>query len=539
MKQNKFSLVIDSAFRTKRLYPSPTKFQIPVNDIVTNEYLNSPLKGFSWKESSLEKVGTIVGGNQQTVILSKEFSRTFVNYYVGCLLVVYNSSSDLLESSYIVEYIPESNTAVLEYTLSTTISTDNIIKIVYPDSKTNPYIIQILGYDQKEIFEYNNIYLYNYTRRWIREIKAISELGLANLLKPIPVDDYSPSDIFEIRTSPYIVQYTIKNSFESMTRYNVLPGSYEYEIGSYVYIQPDIGGTRQVFQVKENNVLEIIEYGGPFTNFSSYPLFPGDGNLSEIEIRYLLTQSPQVFSTITSLQTSYVIDAGSDNIPDPKSHVLYFDKSDSVLGLIYSLVFYNYKVDKNYIILIDTLDDFIGGIPQDVSEYGFIERVVVECSMNVPNWSFPQNPVCATVQIDTLILPNLRVKNYHKLLSFFPYVIVRLYNTNAAQYSRFGNIISNNLNSSNAQFICVIGNLQNPEIIRFVEVTSSTTQQIKFDPTQNIYFEVILPDGNNLEFEDPTATELINLQLFKNILKPYIFTITDTVACLLSLTIDL
>jgi hypothetical protein len=524
MKQNKFSLVIDSSFRTKRLYPISTKFQIPINDIVTNEYLNSPLKAFSWGEPLLNRTGTIVGGNQQNIIISQDLVIQRPNYYVGCMLVLYDSSSNIIESAYIKKYNYNDKSVTLQYPLSSSISTNTVINIVYPNSITNPYTIQILGYDEKNIFEYNNIYIYNYSKKWIRQIKIINSLGLANLTEQIPITEYSPLDIFEIRTSPNIAQYTLNNSFESITNYNILPGTFEYDIGSLVYIIPDSDdGTRQIFKVNGQNVFSVVEYGGPFILQKSYPLYPFDEIISNV----------QILSKVIVIQTSYVVDGEENNIPDPSNHVIYFS-SERTFSFFDSLVFYNYRIDRQYIILIDPLikDDPIKP-PVLSTEYGFIHRNVVTCSMNVPNWSFPQNPICMKISIDTLILPNLYVKNFNKLLSFFPYVIVRFYNTDAAQYSRYGNIISNNLNSSNAQFICPIGNLQNPEIIRFVEVSSDTIQYLKFDPTQNIYFEVLLPDGTTLEYQDIVDFEYIDD------LQPYRFTITDTVACLLSLTIDL
>ena len=341
---------------------------------------------------------------------------------------------------------------------------------------------------------------------------------MANLYEPIPITEYSADDIFEIRTSPNIAQYTLYTYYNSIILYEILPGNYQYDIGSFVYIEPDESdGTRQIFKVIGENLLKIVEYGGSF-NRKSYTLYP----LEDV--------SNSQLSTLIVLKTSLVIDAGLNTIPDPISHVINFNE----FFFINSLIFYNYQIDRQYIIVIDALNDLrIINNSKILYEYGFIQRRVITCAMNVPNWSFPQNPVCIKMSLDILILPNLHVKNYNKLLSFFPYVIVRLYNTDAAQYSRYGNMISNNLNSSNAQFICPIGNLQNPETIRFVEVTSSCIQMLKFDPTQNIYFEVLLPDGNTLEYEN-SSRSLIATQLDK-----FVFTITDTVACILSLTIDL
>lgn len=516
--KNKFSLVIDSTFRTKDLYPKPTRFVVPVNDIVTNEYINTPIDIFSWGHENNEITGTILGGNQQNIILSSDFSSTETNHYKGCLLVLYNSTNTIIESSKILTYDPLTNSINIEIPFSNSIHTNDTIGIQYPNSITNPYIIQILGYNAKDIFEYSNLYMYNWTKNWIRPIKVISEFGLANLTSPIPTDNYSPNDVFEIRTSFHIMQYPLQNNhiYNSIMKYNINPKEYIYKIGTFVYIKSDdeIDGIRQLFYVKDKTdtnelILEIIEYGGPFTNYNSYLLY----DLNDTEV------PESLLSTLQIVQTLNVIDVRTNSIPNPDQNVIYFGSSN----VLDTFKVYNYIVDKHYIILLDS-----SMIIDDNGIYGFLQQKSIQCSLNVSTTFFKDNMVCMNIKLDTLILPNREVKDYKKLLSYFPYVIVRLYNIDASYYSKNGTIISNNRCSTNSQFICPIGNLQNPDIIRFVEVSCQAEQIMKMTLDQNLYFEILLPDGTLLEF----AEESLSDQFL-----PYVFNIRNTVAGLFSIEI--
>jgi len=524
MTKTRFSVVLDSAFRLRDQYPRNTNFVVPINDSSRSDYVDTPVMIFAWSSPLYFLTGTIIGGSQSSLILSSSFVHPQPNYYRGCLASLYNGAV-LLESSLITMYDSSKNTISLEVPFTNSIQTFNDIHIDYPNSTVNPYIIQALGYDPEYIFEYSKLYLYNFTKRWIREIRFINNNGLINLVEPIPLSHYSVNDTFQIRTSLQILQFPLTTFYESIVNYRLEPGLHDYKIGSYVHVKPDIlSGTDQIYQVKQKSTedvltLELIEFGGPFGAVQYYPLYDSTDPLAPVE----------TLIQMQVLQTRTVLDGGDNPIPSPENNVLYLGSH-----LIEEFFYYSYVVDRNYIILIDQTDPYdllvqMEDLPVDERQYGFLSKTTVQCTMNVANFTIPENQICTSVQLEYLILPNQRVKGYNKLLSFFPYVVVKLYNTDAPQYSRFGTITSNNTTSSNCQFICPIGNLLNPLIIKFVEVTSDMVQTLKISPYQDLYFEVLLPDGTPLEYED------LSISVVKR-LADYNFSIRDTVACIFTFT---
>lgn len=529
MVKTRFSVVLDSAFRQRNDYVSNTKFVVPSNDASTNEYVNVPIMIFSWISTSNVITGTIVGGSQSTVLLSNQFAMTMRNYYVGCRANLYTGGMVLLESAVITAYDPDVNSITLESAFSNSIVTNTNITISYPSTVQNPYTVQALGYDPLFIFEYTTLYLYNFTRRWIRPIRFINQNGLINLFEPVPLAQYDVNDIFQIRNSLQILQFQLGPFFNSVVEYNLVKGTHAYQVGSYVYIEPDQPvpvGTRQVYQVTQRMddgglALRIVEYGGPFGSALYYPLYDPTAptapvsSLAEIEV----------------LQMRTVIDAQDDPIPSPENNALYVGAQ-----LFEEFFYYSYIVDGHYIILIDETNPYdllvdIGSLPLPERQYGFLSKTTVRCSLNVANFSIPDNQVCMNVSLECLILPNQQVRGFNQLLSFFPYVVVKLYNGEASQFSRFGTIISNNRTTTNCQFICPIGNLLNPTIIKFVEVTSPMAQSLKISPYSDLYFEVLLPDGTLLEFENPSLT------LFQT-LTGSSFSIRNTVACIFTFEIQ-
>jgi hypothetical protein len=523
MTKTRFSVVVDSAFRVLDQYPNATRFVIPVNDSVTNDYVSTPLMIFRWANPTNTISGTIVAGSQSVLILSDDLQVSLADYYTGCLVSLYNGLL-LLESSLVTKYDPTNNSVTLQTGFTSSIQAFPDIKISYPDSTVNPYIVQATGYNPELIFEYSTLYLYNFTRKWIRPIRFINNYGLINLFEPFPISQYAVDDIFQIRSSLQILQFPIVSYYTSIVKYKIEMGSHFYAVGSYVYTLPDIpSGTRQLFQVKDKKsdgslVLLTVEYGGPFGMSLFYPLY--DEANPSVPVSAL--------ATIQVLQTRTVIDAMENPTPSPRDNVIYLGTQ-----LTGNFLYYSYVVDGRYIILIDDTQPYdlivdIDILPLNEREYGFLSRETVQCTMNVANFSIPDNQICTTVQLEYLILPNLPVKGVNKLLSFFPYVVVKLYNVDTSQYSRFGTITSNNPATANCQFICPIGNLLNPTIIKFVEVTSDMIQTLKISPYKDLYFEVVLPDGTLLEYEPSPPPSLFTNSNFS---------IRDTVACIFTFTI--
>lgn len=113
------------------------------------------------------------------------------------------------------------------------------------------------------------------------------------------------------------------------------------------------------------------------------------------------------------------------------------------------------------------------------------------------------NPVCYTVSITSISLPNLPVCGFNVLLSDLPYILVTLSTTNGSlSVDNYGTMSSNNPNAVTANFVCPIANIRNADIVKFVVVNSSQTTTFKFTPRNSLLFRVTLPNGEILRYTD-------------------------------------
>jgi hypothetical protein len=167
------------------------------------------------------------------------------------------------------------------------------------------------------------------------------------------------------------------------------------------------------------------------------------------------------------------------------------------------------------------------------------------------------NPVCYSVSITSISLPNLPVCGFNVLLSDLPYVLVTLSTTNGSlSVDNYGTMTSNNPNAVTANFVCPIANIRNADIVKFVVVNSSQTTTFKFTPRNSLLFRVTLPNGEILRYTDTsipytyscssetgqtTSCQGINLPLTlfsqsENTIKVFPFQISNLVSATFMLT---
>ena len=132
--------------------------------------------------------------------------------------------------------------------------------------------------------------------------------------------------------------------------------------------------------------------------------------------------------------------------------------------------------------------------------------------LTMPLVSYKQ-PLCYEVSLIHLILPNQPVFGFNVLPTFFPYLMVELYNTSSVG-SNLGVLYSNNPNTEKVSFYCPVGNPRNPLIVSYLIVLSSTqVQTLSWAPTDNFFFRVLLPNGDTLKYEfdlDINEADIIN-----------------------------
>ena len=97
------------------------------------------------------------------------------------------------------------------------------------------------------------------------------------------------------------------------------------------------------------------------------------------------------------------------------------------------------------------------------------------------------------ITLDNLILPNKALENkFGNSTAFFPYVYVVFSNDSLGTSNLFN---SNNPNSTRAVFRCPITDIPNPDLSTFIKIRSTMINVIRFNPYEDINFEVYLPDG--------------------------------------------
>jgi len=120
-------------------------------------------------------------------------------------------------------------------------------------------------------------------------------------------------------------------------------------------------------------------------------------------------------------------------------------------------------------------------------------------NINAPIVSY-QNATCYQVSIASISLPNLPVCGFDILLSDLPYILVTLTNVNSANNDSYGTLLSNNPASFSANFVCPIANIRNPNIVKFVVVSSNQKTLFKFTPRNSLKFRIALPNGELLRY---------------------------------------
>ena len=120
-----------------------------------------------------------------------------------------------------------------------------------------------------------------------------------------------------------------------------------------------------------------------------------------------------------------------------------------------------------------------------------------------------QESVCYEIELLNLILPNQTLNvSEGGLISYYPYVYVRLSNIDSAGGSLKNILYSNNPNSTNILFRCAIDDVPNPINSTFIKIDGDGARQtIKFKPNNSFHFSVYMPNG---ELFDTTEQEMFS-----------------------------
>lgn len=119
-------------------------------------------------------------------------------------------------------------------------------------------------------------------------------------------------------------------------------------------------------------------------------------------------------------------------------------------------------------------------------------------------------PLCYSVRLMFLSMPNQPIQGYNVLPSFFPYFILEVYNSSGLA-TPYQPIYSNNPNTTRATFMCQIANPRNQVTSTFLVVHSFQANILKWVPNDHIRFRIALPNGETLLF----VNDDLNLSVLK------------------------
>lgn len=341
-----------------------------------------------------------------------------------------------------------------------------------------------------------NLFVQNVTKGWTSKIKSIvgsfRTVILSESLLP-----YDSNDIFivwqkkieYIRTTGFFVQgiwqYTIVESIDGLSVHEELVGENEvrFKIDRIDHHGRALG-------------LCLVHPGEYFRNNEIVELRRPRQMDHVVRIRVLQTGNGIVFDGCVAMHENEKDFPGFlIGVLDPTNiQMLYY----SVISYYNRIVFVNITPDEA--LRLNDLYAINKNVPFWIFLIPFFTLYPTITAPIVPY----QNAVCYEVSIVSISLPNLPVCGFNILLADIPYVLVTLVNVNTPNNDTYGTMISNNPNSFSANFVCPIANIRNPDIIKFVVVSSNQKTVFKFTPRNSIRFRVTLPNGELLKYSNQT-----------------------------------
>lgn len=490
---------IDSTYRDRKLYPFSTEFGVIVNgtpamNSSSNIYSveNIIYARFQWSSASNTIRGNFTDYSEKIITLDPAHANPTLNYYLGCVFVMGSSQV----SSVIVYYDPNKNEITLEDPISPAFynPADTSYDIINPSNLFNNELL-LLGSNLYVNLSQDNVnnlfllksgptnllYIQNVTKNWILPIyKVLDKYRLVIFNEPMPA--YDNDDLFQIRSSNNILVFSVisGNTASSIWEFRIEEEGNGYTVGDTVQaVCPGclVPAQFTVLRVSENGGIKELSMTQPGDGYTvgTYNLDNGFTNQ---------TARIRVFSSSSVIQVNGF--PAVDQV-----YILYVPKFDPIVTAFFQVL----GIRKNFIY-------FSNPLGQPINPNDQIELMLYQTSstcLRMPLVSYKQ-PVCYEVSLTHLILPNQPVFGFDVLPTFFPYLLVELYNT-STQGSNSGILYSNNPHTEKVAFYCPVGNPKNPLIVSYLIVLSSSQiQTIKWTPTDNFYFRVLLPNGETLKY---------------------------------------
>lgn len=512
---------IDSTYRDRKMYQFSTEFGVVVNSTpgqmsAGNIYSvnNIIYARFQWNGNATTTIandtitGNFVDFSNSVITLDPTHQFTKLNYYIGCEFVMgWNGVS-----SVIIFYDSSKNTITLQDPIADNFynPADTSYKIVNPSNNygndllllgTNLFVdlskdnvIPLLVLKSGPT---NSLFIQNVTAGWILPIyKVLNNFRVVVFENNMP--SYQNGDLFQIRSNSelFVFESLTMNRVQSIQKLKIINGGNGYAINDIVQASslvlpvPIIPATYRVAAVNAIGGITSLQLVDPGEGYSmsAWSLTIGLNSTALIQV--------------TSLQQS----VGLNTLPpqDSEEFILYVPYIDPLANALFTITSI-----QGYFVFFENPANIIVNANEPIELMLYRQKPT---GLTMPLVSYKQ-PVCYEVSLIHLILPNQPVFGFDVLPTFFPYLMVELYNTSSVG-SNIGVLYSNNPNTEKVSFYCPVGNPRNPIIVSYLIVLSSTqVQTLNWTPNDNFFFRVILPNGDTLKYEfdlDINEADIIN-----------------------------
>lgn len=514
---------IDSTYRDRKQYPFSTEFGVIVNSTpgyysAGNVYSvnNIIYARFQWNGNATTNPAvpndTITGNftdfSNSYITLDPTHKADKLNYYIGCVFVMTWCGV----SSVITFYDPSKNMITLENPISDSFynALNTSYKIINPSNNygndilllgTNLYVNlandNVIPLLLLKSGPTNSLYIQNVTANWILPIyKVLNNFRVVTFKDNMP--SYQNGDLFQIRSNLelFVFQAASANLSGSVEKVQIISAGSGYIVGDLVEL---FSTTLPAPGAPAYYKVVAVDMAGGITQLRLED--PGQAYTMGV---WSLKSGTNTTASVRTTSLQAAVQLNSMPPQDSEEFILYVPYINPIGNALFTIT----SIHGFFVFFENTTGAVITiGEPLELMLYRRRST-----GLTMPLVSYKQ-PLCYEVSLIHLILPNQPVYGFNVLPTFFPYLMVELYNTSSVG-SNLGVLYSNNPNTEKVSFYCPVGNPRNPLIVSYLIVLSSTqVQTLSWAPTDNFFFRVILPNGDTLKYEfdlDINEADIIN-----------------------------
>lgn len=515
---------IDSNYRDFNEYPNISEFKIPINSSSENnvKITNDEVQTFyRWDgNSSFDtplsqikndtlKISVVAIDTNKLIIANRDLNQNY-NNLIGTIFynnVNYQSSEVVTVNQNIIT-LKENIFDIFFDNITTVNDIYNMYDVITDGffinkSKHNTNNLQILG--TKSIV--NNLYLYNLNKKWNTLITNTNDKSV--YLKDL---SYSNDDYFLARRNKRPIYNFNTNIFENgVKKFKILESSGRFELH------------------------DIIEYENVKMKVASI------NNIGEVQLLIILNPGNNIKERIMTLSkdikkvTIEILEFGNGIISKDFVDEEYSSELVSIIDRKNMQIYNFILLHQSYNIFYIDIEN-ISKMNKIISENKEMSFTMTSYQKFSPNLNiitnFKNNYVKAKLKLISISLPNANIIGYNTKLSNLPFLILQFSNETDSK----SNIITNDPNLKNANFIIPIANIKN-SFDNYITIRCFQYNTIKLISNDFFTFKLMTPNGKILQFSDK-INKPINTSVSLNQNKVYSYKIQESISCNFCLDIE-